>query len=220
MKPKHRTLSVKVKSGNPFTYYCLPSAAKMIQTWLIWGLKEAQNGNKSVWYLQTRICSTSTPAGTFRSFRFWSTDTCNFPRATHTHTRRWSVTWATQSKAEIPTTVLCHTHSPVWMVSPDRNSWLKIPQRPKRLESSFYGGWLYVEMECVCVLLHVRLHVFELTEVVCCEWSSTEDRSNSSQQCPLTHSGAARHLFLFPNSQRSPVKKKKRTISRAAVRLI
>lgn len=43
-------------------------------------------------------------------------------------------------------------------VSPDRNSWLKTPQHPERLESSFYDGWLYVETECVraCVFACVR----------------------------------------------------------------
>lgn len=72
---------------------------------------------------------------------------------------------------EMATTVWCITHTQtqlfVWMVSPDRNSWLKTPQRPERLESPFYDGWLYVECVCVCARLHVRLHVFELTKVVC-----------------------------------------------------
>lgn len=89
----------------------------------------------------------------------------------------------------------CHTHSFVWMVSPDRNSWLKTPQRPKRLESSFYDGWLYVECVCVCVRIHVCLHVFELTEVVCFEWNGAECRSNSPQRRPLTHSGSSSAPF-------------------------
>lgn len=60
-------------------------------------------------------------------------------------------------------TELRPTRSFVWMVSPDRNSWQTTPRHPERLESSFYGGWLYVETACVFACVFAR---FWLTEIV------------------------------------------------------